>query len=81
MKVSVMGVLVSIGAIVAAARHHRVRRGLGLAIASFVLFAACATVLSNAHRVHALASASDRVRQEVPWVLSQSPYPRLENRR
>ena len=81
LKVSLMGALVSIGAIVAAARHHRVRRGLGVAIASFVLFAASATVLANAHRVHALASTSFGIRQEVPWVFSHPPYPRLENRR
>jgi len=79
LKISVAGVLVSLGAIVAAARVRARRRGLGIAFAAFVLFAVCATVLSNAHRVHALASVS--VSQEVPWVLSHPPYPRLENRR
>jgi predicted Ser/Thr protein kinase len=77
LKLSVLGALVSIVAFVAAFRVRHVRRGLGIAITSFLLFAGCAAVLSNVHHIHAISVTQE----SAPWIDNQPSIPRLENRR
>ncbi len=85
-KISIMGAIVSLLYVIAAFRGRKIRRGLGLALTAFLLFAACTTVLTNLHRVHTLASVhAPAPRMETVLehgsLLPTPPLPRLEIRR
>lgn len=76
LKISAAGAVLSLALVGIAFVERRTRRGFGLAIVTFALFAADATVLSKAHRVDALASITPH--HEALWVPPPSSQPRLE---
>ncbi len=82
LKVSMAGVLMSVVASVAAFRARRVRRGFGMALTAFVVFASCAWVLAGLHTVTRITPDAGLILPTVNRVLPSLPStPSLEIRR
>jgi hypothetical protein len=67
LAVSVAGLLLSGVGLVLAFQARKTRRGVGVALVSFLLFAADATALSGLHTVNRIARARERVTRTGSW--------------
>ena len=82
LKVSVAGTLLSIVASVAALKARRVRRGVGMALTSLVIFLSCSWTLAGLHAVHRIRPGAGLLLPAAVRTLPSLPStPSLEIRR